>query len=235
MTLVEQTQQRILKYMSDRSGEKQLIKEQELSDAFGVSRVVVREALSRLRALGLIETRRNSGSRLVSPDIFGIVGTIIEADALSEEMIRDLFELRLVLEAGATDLIFRGRKPEQIERLRSIVEQELENAYKLKYANGNEEEDIKRAQSILDADLAFHKTLMEMTGNKSLINFQSILSELFKLYTIEVGKDYLTDVMVHQNLLLLIELGTPDEFRLAINFHMRGILMDEDKLLKNFK
>lgn len=110
----------------------------------------------------------------------------------------------------------------------------MENAWKLKHSNGSEE-DIKCAQSILDGDLAFHKILMEMTGNKSLISFQSALSELFKLYTVEVGKDYLTDVMVHKNLLLLLETGTPDEFRMAINYHMRGLLAEEDELLENFK
>ena len=234
MTLVEQTQKQILKYMSDHAGEKQMIKEHEFSEAFGVSRIVVREALSRLRVLGLIETRRNSGSRLVNPDVFGVVKTVIEAGALSKEMIRDLYEFRVVLEVGATDLIFRGKKPEQVERLKSIVEQEMENAWKLKHSNGSEE-DIKCAQSILDGDLAFHKILMEMTGNKSLISFQSALSELFKLYTVEVGKDYLTDVMVHKNLLMLLETGTPDEFRMAINYHMRGLLAEEDELLENFK
>ena len=57
-TLVEQTQNDILKYIADHQDEKRLPKEQELGDLLGVSRVVVREALSRIRALGLIESKR---------------------------------------------------------------------------------------------------------------------------------------------------------------------------------
>ena len=49
LTLVEQAQRDILKYISDNK-DPQLPKEQELVEQLGVSRVVVREALSRLRA-----------------------------------------------------------------------------------------------------------------------------------------------------------------------------------------
>ena len=57
LTLVEQAQRDILKYISDNK-DPQLPKEQELVEQLGVSRVVVREALSRLRAVGIIETKR---------------------------------------------------------------------------------------------------------------------------------------------------------------------------------
>ena len=53
ISLVEQAQRDILKYISD-SKDSRLPKEQELVEKLGVSRVVVREALSRLRAVGII-------------------------------------------------------------------------------------------------------------------------------------------------------------------------------------
>ena len=61
-TLVEQTQKDILKYIAENNDIKRLPKEQELSKLMGVSRVVIREALSCLRALGLIETKRKLGT-----------------------------------------------------------------------------------------------------------------------------------------------------------------------------
>ena len=58
LSLVEQTQRDILKYISQHSENPHLPKEQEFVEILSVSRVVVREALSRLRALGIIETKR---------------------------------------------------------------------------------------------------------------------------------------------------------------------------------
>ena len=52
-----------------RSGDK-LPSENELSETFGVSRMTIRQAMQKLKALGLIETRTGSGSyvREVSPE-----------------------------------------------------------------------------------------------------------------------------------------------------------------------
>lgn len=45
-----------------------LPKETELADAFGVSRTVVREALTRLKVRGLIESSKRKGSVVTHPD-----------------------------------------------------------------------------------------------------------------------------------------------------------------------
>lgn len=44
-----------------------LPKELELAEALGVSRNVVREALSRLRMLGMIESRKKTGNDIIKP------------------------------------------------------------------------------------------------------------------------------------------------------------------------
>lgn len=46
-----------------------LPKELELSESFGVSRTVIREALLRLRMMGLIESRKNKGAVLTNPNL----------------------------------------------------------------------------------------------------------------------------------------------------------------------
>lgn len=233
MTLVEQTQQNILKYISDHSSDNKVLTELDFVDMFGVSRVVVREAVSRLRALGVIETRRKSGIRICSPDVFGVVKTVIDAGALSKETMKDLFEFRLMLEVGATDFIFKRKTPERIAKLEKIVGTELEHSLKLINSKGNEA-DIESARIILDADFEFHKTLMEMTGNKSLIDFQKILASLFRIYTPTVRKDYLTkDIINHSSLLKILKNGSPDEFRMAMHLHLSPLLKEEDRMLEN--
>lgn len=46
-------------------------KEIELANTLGVSRTVIREALLRLRMMGLIESKKKKGAVITSPDIFG--------------------------------------------------------------------------------------------------------------------------------------------------------------------
>ena len=60
LTLAEQIERKILKYISEKGYQlgDALPKESELSEILGVSRVVLREALSRLRILGFVETKR---------------------------------------------------------------------------------------------------------------------------------------------------------------------------------
>ena len=55
-----------------------LPKELELAEALGVSRNVVREALSRLRMLGMIESRKKRGMILSSPDILGAFERVLD-------------------------------------------------------------------------------------------------------------------------------------------------------------
>lgn len=218
--------------MSEHSGDGVLLKEQDFAENLGVSRVVVREALSRLRALGIIETRRRSGSRIIAPDVFGVVKTVIDAGALSHETLKDLFEFRLMLEVGAADFIFRGRTPGYISRLEGIVAAEVGSSMSL-MGNGSGEDELESARTILKSDLEFHKVLMEMTGNKSLIHFQEILSRLFSIYTPEIRRDFLTkDIISHNALLRILKEGTPDEFRMAMHLHLSPLFKEEDKLLE---
>ncbi len=82
----------------------------ELSKALGVSRTVTREALLRLRMMGLIETKKKKGSVITSPDIFEIMSKSMNPHILDQNTLKEIFELRLVLEIGMADLLFRGSR-----------------------------------------------------------------------------------------------------------------------------
>src|SRR5688500_14776621 len=95
--LVELLQQRKLK-VGDA-----IPKELELAENLGVSRTVVREALMRLRMMGLIESKKKKGSVITSPDLFGILGKSMNPHILDLETLKEIFEIRLVLEIGMAD------------------------------------------------------------------------------------------------------------------------------------
>jgi DNA-binding FadR family transcriptional regulator len=109
-SLVDKVEERLVDYFIEnnlKAGDS-IPKELELAGFLGVSRTVVREALSRLRMIGLIESKKKKGSVLVNPDLMGVLEKSLIAKVLDEDTLRDLFEFRLVIEVGMADLLWPG-------------------------------------------------------------------------------------------------------------------------------
>ena len=220
LTLVEQAQRDILKYISD-NRDPQLPKEQELVEQLGVSRVVVREALSRLRAVGIIETKRKKGSVVVVPEVFGVLKSIVSSGLLDKNTLRDLYELRLMLEIGMADFVFANKTARQMEELDGIVGEEVVLWNDMTLASDDEER-YSIASRLTDVDIRFHSKLFEMTGNKSLIDFQYILRHLFTLYYPKIRNDYHSQTLVsHVSLFNILRTGTADAFRMGMRLHLK--------------
>ncbi|WP_227404538.1 FadR/GntR family transcriptional regulator [Halomonas sp. FeN2] len=96
-------------------GEK-LPTENSLCDAFGVSRTVIREAITHLKSLGLVETRRGVGTSVLR-------SSTVEArpaeriNPTTVEDILHLLELRLTLEPAAAELAASRYDDEDRQRL----------------------------------------------------------------------------------------------------------------------
>src|SRR3989338_2212444 len=90
--------------------------EKALGDAFGVSRAVVREAIARLKADGLIETRQGSGAFIVEvPKTINLrfwQGAGPELDEL-----RDIFELRAMVEGAVAELAAQRRDENDLKTM----------------------------------------------------------------------------------------------------------------------
>lgn len=221
VSLVEQTQRDILEYISRNNSSAQLPKEQEFVGLLGVSRVVVREALSRLRALGIIETKRKKGTVVVVPEVFGVLKSIVASGLLDRDTLRDLYQLRLMLEIGMADFVFQHKNDEAIRKLEAIVSREVELEVQLNRTE-NDAEAYEIAEKLRDVDIQFHSTLFEMTRNKSLMDFQYLLRHLFSLYAPRVKKDFHSHTIVtHVGLFNLLCNGTPDAFRMAMRLHLK--------------
>lgn len=231
LSLVEQTQRDILKYISQHSENPHLPKEQEFVEILGVSRVVVREALSRLRALGIIETKRKRGTVVVAPEIFAVLKTIIASGVLDKDTLRDLYQLRIMLEVGMADFIYLKKTPDQLEQLDEIVSEEVELEREMTMAE-TEEQRYSVAKKLTDVDIRFHSALYEMTGNKSLIDFQYILRHLFTLYRPKIKADYHSRTIVsHVSLFNLLRTGTADSFRMAMRLHLKTQFENMESIL----
>lgn len=221
VSLVEQTQRDILEYISKNNSNARLPKEQEFVGLLGVSRVVVREALSRLRALGIIETKRKKGTVVVTPEIFGALKAIVMSGLLDRDTLRDLYQLRLMLEIGMADFIFQNKSEAMIQKLEEIVAREVELERQMIRAESDAEIG-EIAEKLRGVDIQFHSTLFEITGNKSLMDFQYLLRHLFSLYAPRVKKNFHSQTIVtHVGLFNLLCNSTPDAFRMAMRLHLK--------------
>lgn len=83
--------------------------EKALGDAFGVSRAVVREAIARLKADGLIETRQGSGAWVMdTPKAINLRFWQGAGPELGE--LREIFELRVMVEGAVAALAAQRRR-----------------------------------------------------------------------------------------------------------------------------
>ena len=116
-TLIDQVEDSLLTYFkkNDLGRGDSIPNENSLAAELGVARSVVREALSRLKMMGLIHARPRKGMVLTEPSILGGMKRVIDPRVLSEETILDLLDFRIALEIGISTDIFRKITPKDIE------------------------------------------------------------------------------------------------------------------------
>ncbi len=186
-------------------------KELELAEALGVSRTVIREALLRLRMMGLIESKKKKGAVITSPDLFAIMGKSMNPHILDQETLKGIFEIRLVLEIGMADFIFQRIRPEDIRELKKIVSKEPKITDHHLFN--------------IEHEIAFHGKLYEITGNETMKKFQKMLLPVFD-YVHKSGllkkQTHLKTFVSHKGLVDILENGNPEMFRNAMRQHLEN-------------
>lgn len=187
-----------------------LPKELELANALCVSRTAIREALSRFKTLGIIESRKNRGMVITSPDIFNNMKRILNAQLLDNDTMKDIFTMRLVIEMGIADILFLKKTETNLRELENIVkleEQTLDPISRLKY------------------DVDFHSMLYKISDNTTIQRFQNLLLPIFNYVdnVIHVEKQAENaNFISHRLLLNTLKNGTPEDFRSKMKLHLNN-------------
>jgi len=214
-TLVDLVEERLLSYFKERKikpGES-IPTELELTEALGVGRSVLREALSRFRMLGLIQSRTRRGMILAEPDMLGGMSKVIEPTLMSLESIKEILGLRLVLEIGSADLIFKNITDQDIQDLEDLVKTTSASEYN---------------KFTVAADYEFHTKLYSITKNKLISRYQEIFHKVFlfvddnyttyfEKYNKEIPKE---NMVSHRDLLEVIKRKDVQGFQLLMKQHL---------------
>ncbi|GAB3915683.1 GntR family transcriptional regulator [Larkinella terrae] len=181
--------------------------EMEIAQKLNVSRNVVREALSRLRMLGMIEARPRRGMIMAQPDLLAGIEKVLNPFILSKSNQNDIFELRLILEMGIAEFLFARKTPKDLDELEAIVEKQ-------------------KGLPVLskEDEIEFHGKLYDMTGNETFQRFQSLLFPVFEhvFATMVTTTEHAAPAnpVSHYDLFKILKDGTPEEFRKAMHIHL---------------
>lgn len=196
------------------AGEK-LPTESALMESFGVSRTVIREAMSRLQAAGLVETRHGIGTFLREPQDERQL-RIRNESILTMLDVMAILELRISLETEAAGLAALRRTEEHMQRMRTILDEFAEHVR-------------KKTGNAVVSDVAFHLMVATATGNRY---FHDILEQLgsaiiprTRIDSAALVKDdphnYLQRIhLEHEDIYNAIARKDPDAARAAMRTHL---------------
>ena len=186
-----------------------LPKELDLASNLGVSRTVVREALLRLKTVGLIESRKHKGAVLTNPDVLLPLRKVFHPSILDTSTLKDLFEMRLSLEVGMADFIVNKITEEDLQELEQIAGTIVSG-------------DITDQWAIED-EIKFHGKLYKISENNILMDLQAMLFPIFQ-YVHQSGQLEKNmergDFISHKDLVDVLKKKDADLYRIAIRKHL---------------
>jgi GntR family transcriptional regulator, transcriptional repressor for pyruvate dehydrogenase complex len=204
--------------------------ERELSEAFGVSRTVVREAVKALEARGVLESVAGGGVSVRLADFNMVSRSLQTYMQLSNRVdfeIR-LNEVRRVLEVEMVALAAARRTPEEVARLREICRQMRAGGY--------------TAKEMAELDFRLHVTLAEATQNDLFKVLLAPLIHQLRDHIVLTWEDFPRPVEQvfdqHEAIVSAVENEDADGARQAMMKHLmfsREVLEDISKAQKDKK
>ena len=186
--------------------------EAQLVMQFGVSRTVVREAVSRLKSLGLVDSRQGSGVFVQARASFAPLN--FEArHAVSQEAVVQMVEVRRALEAEVAALAAQRRNASDMRRIRAAV-RALDTA-------------VQRGGDGVREDVQFHRAIADAARNPFLLQTLEYLGQFLHGAT-QVTRanearrlDFAQQVQhEHAAIVQALEAGDPEAARQAAAGHM---------------
>jgi GntR family transcriptional regulator, transcriptional repressor for pyruvate dehydrogenase complex len=185
--------------------------ERDLAHHVGVSRPTVRAGLRTLAALGVVRSRRGSGTYIPDgPPTLGAEALSFLA-ALHKFTVDDVFEARRILEVGAAGLAAERATPDQLATLADEVASLFAS--------------LADRQVFLVHDINFHRGIAAATGNPIVASLVEMVASLYyerRRMTAEraVDRDLRDAADAHRQIYQAIRAHDVERARRAMNDHL---------------
>lgn len=151
----------LINYKNLEPGDK-LPSERMLSDRFGVTRTIIREAIQKLEFYGILQSIPQSGTFVANIGVIAMNGMVDDILRLDDPDFKSLVETRILLELKTARLAALRRTEEDLELLKESLE-----AYKIKVLNG---------EDAVQEDLLFHLAIAKASHNRTMNTFMLIIT-----------------------------------------------------------
>lgn len=180
----------------------QLLHIDALGDELQISRTAIREAIKVLTAKGMVESRPKRGTvvqersrwNLLDPDLI-----VWQHDGNpTPAFLRDLAEVRFIVEPAAARLAAQRRDDDDVARIRAALEA-------MAAAHGSGEEAVA-------ADLAFHRALLLAAKNELLAQMEMVIEAGLRVrdQLVHSGSSWVDPVPEHRAVADAVVAGDPD-------------------------
>jgi GntR family transcriptional repressor for pyruvate dehydrogenase complex len=187
--------------------------EHELVDTLGVSRTVLREAIGRMEALGLVSVERGKGTFVgTQSSLLNCTRLVRSAMSITRKDLRQLAEFRAAIECQAARQAAETATPgdvEELERLCAVMDRE----------------DVPREEAI-EADFRFHRKICESTQNELMLSTLEVIQEFViegMIKTTPHPRNHARSQQLHRRILDAIRARDPAAAGEAMQIHMDSV------------
>ena len=186
--------------------------ERLMAEQFGVSRSSIREAIRSLELQGLVVSKRGSGNFINTENLNSVIALIATTLRSGGETLRDIFEVRHLLEPQIASVAAQRADAQDVLRLGEILE--------------DQGRQIEGGETGVDADTAFHFALAAATHNPALMKVVSAVEDILRLSRDqslqEPGRPQ-RSLASHRHILEMVRTGDAEAAREAMEYHLTSV------------
>lgn len=198
---------------------------ERLAETYDVSRSAVREALSAMRAMGLIVTQQGEGTFVTQFDAANFSLPVTAGLLMNKKDIKELYEVRKILEGGSARSAALYHELDDLIPLQAAID-EMKEA-----RNDGAVGEV--------ADMRFHMAIAKATHNEILIQLMTSVSELMlnvlketRQVLVYTEKKTVSLIEEHQAIFDAIKDRDPDKAYLNMLVHLTNVEKSLEKYMK---
>ena len=191
--------------------------EHELCQLFHVSRVPIREALRKLCAIGVLETRRGEGTYVSYLTAGSFMNSLLPILILNKKNMMDILQYRSMVEGESAALAAQNATDEDLIKMQECVEVITKLA--------------RPCLEFSQADLRFHRLVAEATQNSLIKGIAIVIQDILLGYYRKINEIMGIERAIYYHTLIFeaIRARDAENARKWMNEHVRTTVEDMAK------